>query len=110
MKLLEAVMKGDPIRSAFDVCESELVDRIIKLVFKYYSDTHGSQEQFGIVNLVDTLVSSKIATLDNEDTNPLVSYFQTLCDLPDVDFLTLYLTPFRKPLKKLPPKKESMFS
>lgn len=92
VELLKKVMKGDPIRFAFDICESELVDRIIKLVFRYYSNAQGTQAPLEITIQVDTLLKSKLKSLDQEDTNPLVSFLKNVCDLPEVSFELSQLT------------------
>lgn len=81
--ILKGVFNGEPIRSAFDICESELIDRIIKLIFSYYSKKGNEENQSEMASLVDKVLIN-CETLDEEDTNPLVSFLATVNNLPDV--------------------------
>jgi hypothetical protein len=88
-KILKQVFNGEPIRQAFDVCESELIDRIIKLLFIYYSREGNEDSQTNMASLVDGVLSENISMLSEEDTNPLICFLTTVNNLPDVSFKLL---------------------
>ena len=81
--ILKGVYNGKPIRSVFDICESELIDRITQFVVEYYQRQNKEQLEI-LLKSVDSVLLNKLDMLDSDDTNPLVSLFTVINDLPDV--------------------------
>jgi hypothetical protein len=82
-EILKTIFDGTCLRQVFDVCGTELVDRLIRFVMEFYRATDKTK-LVAFVEMVESVMLNKLDMLSEDDTNPLVSFFQTLNSLPKV--------------------------
>jgi len=83
--ILKNVLGGHPIRRVFDVCDSELTDRLITILLE--REENSNIHEF--ISIVDKQLLERLEQIDFDDTNPLVSFFQIVNNLSIDVFKTL---------------------
>ena len=76
-RLVKAVFDGGALRAVFDVCESELVDRVVRFLVEFYRRV-GDGRLGGLLDLSDLVLEGKLGMLNEDDTNPFVSLYDAV--------------------------------
>lgn len=82
-QILKQVYNGEPIRAVFDMCESQLIDRITRFILEYYQ-SKDQKLTHEFLTSVDNILAEKMDMLNNDDTNPIVSLFEVINNLSTV--------------------------
>lgn len=105
-EILKNVYNGKQIRAVFDLCESELIDRITRFMMGYYQEKGGNLTENFLSN-VDNILENKMNMLNTDDTNPLVSLYEVINELNQVIEKIIIL---RRNLSLWQPRKGSSFT
>ena len=82
-ELLLDCFSSATMRKVFDMCDSEVTDRIVIFLVDFYSEKN-SDGLDKLMSLLDKRFVEGLKELENDDTNPIVSFYRVVNELPKV--------------------------